>query len=71
MVPNKTEILQFIIAQLSEMPFSADQLDQLQRVCIGEPEVLAVFLFGSQVNGLPNLFGRHPQQVEDSIIEQG
>jgi predicted nucleotidyltransferase len=36
---------------MSEMSFSAYQLDQLQRVCAGEPRVLAAFLFGSQANG--------------------
>jgi hypothetical protein len=34
------------------MSFSAYQFDQLQRVCAGEPRVLAAFLFGSQANGI-------------------
>jgi predicted nucleotidyltransferase len=32
-------------------PFSADQLYRLRKVCASTPPVLAVFLFGSQVDG--------------------
>jgi predicted nucleotidyltransferase len=34
-----------------KLPLSSDQLDRLRNVCAGEPRVLAVFLFGSQVDG--------------------
>lgn len=34
-----------------EMLLSGDQVDHLRQVCAEEPQVLAVFLFGSQVNG--------------------
>jgi predicted nucleotidyltransferase len=36
---------------MAEIPFPADQLDRLRQVCAREPRVLAVFLFGSQING--------------------
>jgi predicted nucleotidyltransferase len=36
---------------MAEMPLPADQVEHLRRVCAGEPRVLAVFLFGSQING--------------------
>lgn len=34
-----------------KLSLSSDQLDRLRNVCAGEPRVLAVFLFGSQVDG--------------------
>jgi predicted nucleotidyltransferase len=34
-----------------EMPLPAGQVEHLRQVCAGEPRVLAVFLFGSQVDG--------------------
>ena len=34
-----------------EMPLPADQAEHLRQACAGEPRVLAVFLFGSQING--------------------
>jgi predicted nucleotidyltransferase len=36
---------------MAEFSLSPDQLDRLQEVCAGEPRVLALFLFGSQING--------------------
>lgn len=36
---------------MAELPLSPDQLNRLRKVCAGEPRVLAVFLFGSQVDG--------------------
>jgi predicted nucleotidyltransferase len=36
---------------MAEIPFSKTQLDQLQSVCASDPRVLAVFLFGSQLDG--------------------
>jgi len=36
---------------MAELPLSPDQLDRLRKVCAAEPQVLAVFLFGSQVDG--------------------
>jgi predicted nucleotidyltransferase len=32
-------------------PFSTDQLSRLKTVCAGAPQVLAIFLFGSHVDG--------------------
>mgnify|MGYP001046616417 CR=1 FL=1 len=36
---------------MTELNLSPDQLDRLRKKCAGEPRVLAVFLFGSQVDG--------------------
>ena len=36
---------------MAKQPLSPDQLDRLRKICAGEPRVLAVFLFGSQVDG--------------------
>lgn len=36
---------------MAELHLSPDQLDRLREVCAAEPRVLAVFLFGSQVDG--------------------
>jgi uncharacterized protein len=36
---------------MTRQPFSADQLERLGQVCADEPQVLALFLFGSQANG--------------------
>ena len=34
-----------------KIPFSTDQLSRLRKVCANAPQVLAVFLFGSHVDG--------------------
>lgn len=36
---------------MAEIPFSKTQLDQLQSVCASDSRLLAVFLFGSQLDG--------------------
>ena len=35
--------------------FSAEHLDRLQQVCVDTPQILAVFLFGSHVDGYATL----------------
>lgn len=36
---------------MDKVPFFAEQLNQLQKICIDEARLLAVFLFGSYVDG--------------------
>ncbi|MEW5961256.1 MAG: nucleotidyltransferase domain-containing protein [Chloroflexota bacterium] len=36
---------------MDRLPFSTEQLNQLQKTCANESQILAVFLFGSYVDG--------------------